>query len=202
MVACLRKGVIETVPLDPPVCLFFGCLIAMASYRQIRRENAQGLSRFVAYGAGFGLWFGLTVTYFYFNYADWMWAYTLDSQSVPTALGWPLFMSILTVAGGLGAFFCQEMIRLGKMGWAWGLAVYALLVEIAIGVIMADQYKHVGTYQEYLAGTAMEAAKHTAFQQAVAIAGPIEGLTFAALVIGLWWKGRQVAKQDSAASHA
>lgn len=174
----------------------------MASYRQIRSENAQGLSRFVWYGAGYSLWFGLTVTYFYFNYADWMWAYTLDSKSIPAAIGWPLFMSLLTVAGGLGAFFCQEMIRLGKFAWAWALTGYALAVEIAIGVLMADQYKHVGTFQEFLQGTAMEAAKHTAFQQAIAIAGPIEGLTLAALVIGLFWRGRKLAQQEKSASHA
>lgn len=189
--------------MDPPVCLFFGCLIALAAHRQIKQENAQGLSRFVWYGAGFGLWFGLTVTYFYFNYADWMWAYTMDSQDVPVYIGWPLFMSVLTLAGALGAFFCQEMIRLGKYPWAWGLTVYALLVEVTIGVLMSRQYQHVGTFQEYMLGTAIKATEHAAFQQAVTIAGPIEGLSFAALVIGLWWRGRQLAKkQANAASHA
>jgi len=181
--------VIKTVPLDIPVNFLIGSLIALAASRGLRAGD-NILGRQFKLAVGYSLWFGLTVTYFYFAYPDWMYGYALPVRWPLLLIGFPLFIAALAVAGGLGALATSVWIARGVRR-PWIPAVYGLLNWAAVMAFMWNQYMSIGTFQEYQLGTAIPLNQHAAIRSAMNIAGPAEIIPAAAIILYLWFSNRK-----------
>ena len=73
-------GILSTVILDPPTALLFGCAVALVSARLIARNPEVEVARTGALGAAWGLFYGLSVGWFFFHRPDWMLAYLKDAR--------------------------------------------------------------------------------------------------------------------------
>jgi hypothetical protein len=178
----------ETVPLDIPVNFLTGSLIMLAAGRGIR-AGADLLGRPFRAAVAYSLWFGLTVTYFYFVYPDWMYAYFLELGWVRLIIGWFVFMAALAAAGACGALATGVWLKRGRR--AWIPALYGLVNWLVVMGFTYDQYFHVGTLAQYRAGQAQPLGEHEAMRRAMSIAGPLEIAPLLLIILVIWVANRK-----------
>lgn len=184
---------IPTVPLDIPNALFFGALIGLFGKRVAKADRPGPLSGPAAWGALVGLLYGVSVTYFYFVYTDWMLSYFMDARSIPVVPVWAVFVATLTAAGWLGALAVQSLFIAGRDLWAWVFSAYAALAFGMVWLVTLDRYMHVGSYDEYMKGIAVRLPDHAAIQRAMAVAGPATAVIVAVPALLLFFRGRKAS---------
>jgi len=104
--------------------------------------------------AVWGFVYAISVGWWFFFRTDWMFVYTLDTSSLPLVPLYLLFLFICTAWAALGGLGVAVLVHLKK--GALGVAAFAAaLLGWGLFLFMTlDQYTHVGTRAEYLAGTA------------------------------------------------
>ena len=144
-----------TFLIDPPFLLFLGYLFAFA----LPLHAATPIIRSRALKAGLITLtiFNMAVVISYLRYPDWMWMYLFSASQ------WSAGARLATLAGGVLIYYILFLY-----GFAWGLRRRvankphawwpALLLLVMSGLVIVpvfEQYFHVGTQAEYLAGHAV-----------------------------------------------
>lgn len=143
---------LATVILDPPTALLFGAALALVSTRLLRARGEAELSRTIALAAGWSVFYGLCVAWFYFVHPDWMFAYLKDARDVPLVPTYLAFVLVLAVHGAAGAAGAGALILRGKQGWALAVVLGAALTLGMAFYLQGRQYVTLGTYAEYHGG--------------------------------------------------
>ena len=145
---------LATVLIDPPTTLFGGAILGLISMRLVQKRGAEEIWRVGALAAIWGLVYGISVGWHFFFRTDWMFFYAMDTSSLPLVPLFALFVFVCAAWGGIGGLSVAALVHAKKTGLAWLAFAGALLGFVLFLFITLDQYKHVGTRAEYLAGTA------------------------------------------------
>ncbi len=145
--------ILATVLIDPPTTLFVGGIVALVSWKLVKASLAE-VWRVGVLSAVWGLAYGIGVGWWFFFRSDWMFAYTTDTSKLPLVPLYLLFVFCCTLWGVLGGLSVGLLVHLKKPALAVTGFASAILGWAYLLFITLDQYTHVGTRAEYLAGTA------------------------------------------------
>ncbi len=145
---------LATVLIDPPTALFAGAILALISMKLLKNKGIDEVWRVGVLSAIWGLVYGISVGWHFFYRTDWMFTYALDTSSLPLVPLFIFFLFLCAAWGGLGGLAAGALIQAKKVALAWVAFAGAFLGWGFFLFITLDQYKHLGTRQEYLAGTA------------------------------------------------
>ena len=145
---------LATVLIDPPTTLFAGGILALISYKLLRTRGIDEVWRVGQLTTAWSFVYGLSVGWHFFYRTDWMFFYAMDTSALPLVPLYVLFVFVCAVWGGLGGLAVAALIHLQKTAMAVVAFSGALFGFVLLLFITLDQYKHVGTRAEYLAGTA------------------------------------------------
>lgn len=145
---------LATLLVDPQTALIAGTIVPLIMTRLLRQQPEVEFPRAVMLGASWGLLYGLSVSYMYFNWSDWMFGYLVDTATFPLVPFYFVFLGSLTFCGGAGAALVASLLRDGKTPLAWAAMVGAWLTLLVVQVPHWDSYSHIGTLAEWKAGTA------------------------------------------------
>jgi hypothetical protein len=188
------SGPLATVILDPTTAMIGGGAIALFSTQLIQRSPDKELGRTAMLGALWGLWYGLTVGWMYFNYPDWMLAYLTDSQKLPLAATYVLFLLVLVLHGLLAALGVAALVQRKQLKVAWAVVLAVIVTNFIIMGVQFDAYTHVGTFAEYWAHQAKPMPEVPRAQMGMTVAGLLAApVGFGALVLRLI-QGRKAAR--------
>ncbi len=140
---------IKTIPLDIIFSFLIGTIFALISKNEIEKNESYKTLGFKLAGI-YGLWFGLTVTYFYFKYPDWMYCYFLDVSLILIIVGWFMFMSALFLAGLSGYLLSASFIKLKLNKFI--LTIYSLVMFGLVFLFTSDRYFVLGNYKQFQSG--------------------------------------------------
>jgi hypothetical protein len=145
---------LSTLLVDPQTALIAGAILPLIMTRLIRQQPEVEFARAVKLGAAWGAMYGLSVSYMYFNYADWMFGYLVDTRGFPVRAFYPVFFLAVVFCGGAGAALTAFFIREKRTVLAYLSPVGAALTLAVVWVPHWDSYSHIGTLAEWRAGTA------------------------------------------------
>jgi hypothetical protein len=165
--------VLATVILDPTTAMIGGCAMAIFSARLIQKSPDIELGRTALLGAAWGLYYGLTVAWMYFNYTDWMLAYLIDAQKVSITGTYIVFVAILILHGGLAALGVGALMQRKKTALAWAILIGIVATNLITIGLQSDAYTHIGTFAEYWAHQAKPVDEVPRAQMGMTIAGAL-----------------------------
>jgi hypothetical protein len=181
--------VIPTLALDLPTAFFIGSLVALVARREVR-ARPDPFGPVFWFAVAYGAWFALVDTYFLFRFPDWMFVYFHDPRVYPMPLVAVLFVSSVVLAAASGEALTQALIARGRTGLGLALFVWGLTAYAAIFAATWDEYMHVATYAEYLAGRARPIAQVPEFARAINVAAILLVVPGAALLAALIRRSR------------
>jgi len=146
--------ILATVLIDPPTTLFAGGILALISMKLLRTRGIEEVWRVGVLSAIWGLVYGVSVGWHFFFRTDWMFFYAMDTSSLPLVPLFVFFLFVCSAWGGLGGLAVGALLQAKRTALAVVAFAGALLGFVMLLLITLDQYKHVGTRAEYLAGTA------------------------------------------------
>lgn len=149
---------LSTVILDPPSALLAGSVVALISFKLVVQKPEREVLRTGAYGALWGLLYGIAVGLPFFRYPDWMLVYLRDSSGTSLVLLYVLFVVTLVASGAAGGLGTAALVAQKKTALAVALCVGALATLGGAALLTSPQYSVVGTYAEYVAGKAVPLA--------------------------------------------
>ena len=160
---------IPTLALDVPTNFFLASLLTLLAGKQIRAGRAETFGKYFWLAVGYAAWFAAVVAYPIFKYPDWMFVYFRDWRAYNWPLVYAAFASSVVVGAACGQLITQALLARGRLALAvlvflWGVAVY-----VAIFHATWNEYIHVGTYAEYMQGTAPLIDSLPAVQKALTI---------------------------------
>jgi hypothetical protein len=144
-----------TVIIDAQSALMAGSIIPLVMTRLIRQQPEVEVPRAIGIGALWGLLYAFSVSYMYFNWTDWMLAYLTDSRTFPVKSFYVLFVLACAFCGAAAAAVSAHLVQHYKMGLAALCVVGAILSWLIVLIPSFHGYSHIGTYDEYKAGTAL-----------------------------------------------
>ena len=175
---------ISTVLLDPPSTLMFGSALALVSGKLIQKNPEAALKRTVAISAVWSAWYALCVGWFFFERADWMFVYLLDTQQVPLVPAFLVFLAVCVAYGvfaalGTGMLMQQKRTAFAVLSVVGAVASWAFIFKIGF-----TQYTHVGTYAQSLKGQVPELLADATMKMAMNIStvGIVAGILLALFV--------------------
>jgi len=125
-----------------------------------------------------------------------MYAYLFSEDAFSLAWVSPAFFLAVVLAGVLGAYVTQSLLRAGRDALAVCNALLGFAAWGFVWYVTWDPYFVVGTYAEYHAGRALASSEVPAFQAATAVcaaAYAVVGLGLAAWMIVAGRKARRAA---------
>ncbi len=174
---------LATVLIDPPTTLFAGGILALISLKLIRTKGIDEVWRVAQLSAAWGLVYALSVGWHFFFRTDWMFFYAMDTSHLPLVPLFAVFVFVCVLWGAIGGLAVAALIHVDKLG----LAVMAFVAELlGFGFflfITLDQYKHVGTTKEYLAGTAKPIMEDAAWVTASNLSPVLFGLAAVGIIV-------------------
>jgi hypothetical protein len=144
---------LATVIIDPPTTLFAGGILALVSWKLVK-TSVDEVWRVGALSMAWGLVYGLSVGWHFFFRTDWMFFYAMDTSALPLVPIYVAFLFVCSIWGGLGGLAVAALIHVKRGGLAIAAFAGSLGGFVMLLLITLDQYTHVGTRAEYLAGTA------------------------------------------------
>lgn len=144
---------LATVIIDPPTTLFAGGILALISWKLVKTSVGE-VWRVGQLSAAWGLVYGLSVGWHFFFRPDWMFFYALDTAGLPLGPAFAGFLFVCTTWGALGGLGVAALIHVKEGALAVAAFLGALGGFVLLLLVTLDQYVHVGTRAEYLAGTA------------------------------------------------
>ena len=170
-----------TVLIDPPTTLFSGAILALISMKLLQKKGIDEVWRVGQLSFVWGFIYALSVGWHFFFRTDWMFFYALDTTGLPLVPIFILFVFVCAMWGAIGGLSVAALLHLKKTGLAVLAFAGAILGFVMLLLITLDQYKHVGTRQEYLSGTAKLISDDPSWVMASNVSPAIFGL--AAIVI-------------------
>ena len=192
-------GTLATVILDPPTALLFGCAVALVSARLIARNPETEVLRTGMLGAAWSVFYGLCVGWFFFERTDWMFAYLKDSREVSLVLAYLVFLAVLAALGGAGGLANAALLRSGKRGAAWALAVGAIVTLGATFWLQWKQYLLVGSFEEYWSGRAGPVQADAVMRLAMNVSGALSAVSAVSVFVARFLQARRLMPGGSAA---
>ncbi len=174
---------LATVLIDPPTTLFAGGILALVSLKLIARNGVDELWRAAQLSAAWGFLYALCVGWFFFHRTDWMFVYALDTAPLPLVPLFILFALVCAAWGGLGALAVGALLLLKRTGLAFAAFASALAGFGLLLFVTLDQYLHVGTRAEYLAGTAKKTLDDPGWVMASNLASAVFGLAAVGIIV-------------------
>lgn len=172
-----------TVLIDPPTTLFAGAVLAFVSSKLIRVRGLEEVSRVGRLSALWGLIYGLSVGWHFFNRTDWMFFYAMDTSGLPLVPIYAVFLFVCAAWGALGGLAIAALLHVKKVGVAIA-ATSSILVGFGLFLfITLDQYTHVGTTKEYLAGVAKKMTDDAQFVTATNISPVVFGIAAVIIIV-------------------
>lgn len=183
---------VATVLLDPPTALLFGCAVALISARLIAHDPWRETRRTALIGAGWGLLYGLSVGWFFFQRADWMLAYLKDAREVALVPAYVVFLLLLAAHGAFGALANAALLRHGRRDLAWVLTVGAILTLGGGFWLQWRQYFLVGTAEQWQDGTAIPLQADATMQVVMNVTGVVSAGSAIALFVWRFLQARRL----------
>lgn len=174
---------LATVLIDPPTTLFAGAVLALISLKLIRGRGMEELWRVGQLAAAWGLVYGVSVAWHFFNRTDWMFFYAMDTSGLPLVPMYLVFLFVCSAWGALRGLAVAALIHVKRVGLAVGATLSAVVGFGLFLFITLDQYMHVGTTKQYLAGTAGKMTDDAAFVTATNISPVIFGLAAVGIIV-------------------
>lgn len=174
---------LATVVIDPPTTLFAGGVLALISWRLVK-ASVDEVWRVGQLSAAWGLVYGLSVGWHFFFRTDWMFFYARDTAGLPLVPIYVAFLFVCAAWGALGGLSVAALIHAKRGALAIAAFVGALGGFVMLLLISLDQYVHVGTRAEYLAGTAKKVQDDASWVMA-SNASTVVFLLAAALIIAV-----------------
>jgi hypothetical protein len=145
---------LATVLIDPPTTLFGGAILALISMKLVQKKGLEEVWRVGQLAGAWGFVYALSVGWHFFYRTDWMFFYAMDTSKVPLLPFYALFVFVCTAWGAIGGLSVAALVHVKQTALAWVTFLGAILGFVMLLFITVDQYQHVGTRQEYFAGTA------------------------------------------------
>jgi hypothetical protein len=174
---------LATVLIDPPTTLFAGGILAFISWKLVKTKGLNEVWRVGQLSAVWGLAYGLSVGWHFFFRTDWMFIYAMDTSSLPLVPLFALFLFLCASWGALGGLGVALLVHLQKPALAVTSFVGAFLGWAFFLFITLDQYKHIGTTKEYLAGTTKLITDDPNWVMASNVSPAIFGLTAVGIIV-------------------
>jgi hypothetical protein len=171
-----------------------GAAVALFSTQLIARSPEVEVGRTGLLGAAWGLWYGLTVGWMYFNYPDWMLAYLVDAEKVPLVPTYVLFVAMLALHGALAALAAAVLVQRKKVALGWALLGGILVAQFSIMALQFDSYTHIGTFAEYWAHQAKPVDQVPRAQTGMTVAGLLATPVALGILAMRFIKGRKAAR--------
>lgn len=174
---------LATVLIDPPTTLFAGAVLALISLKLIKSRGLDEVWRVGQLSALWGLIYGFSVGWHFFNRTDWMFFYAMDTTGLPLVPIYLVFLFVCAAWGAIGGLAVAALIHVKKVGLA---VAGTLSIVVGFGLflfITLDQYTHVGTTKQYLAGTAGKMTDDAAFVTATNLSPVIFGLAAVGIIV-------------------
>ncbi|MGA9521928.1 MAG: hypothetical protein WBV82_10705 [Myxococcaceae bacterium] len=191
---------LATVLLDPPTALLFGCGIALVSARLIARNPQTEMLRTGLIGAGWGLFYGLCVAWFFFERPDWMFAYLKDAREVSLLPAFLVFVFILAMHGAIGALAGGALLVRGRRALAWALTAGAMVTLGGGFWLQWRAYVLLGTYEAFHAGQAVALQSDAAMQRAMNLSGLATAVSAIALFVLRFLQSRKLSAAEAGQS--
>lgn len=188
---------LATVILDPPTALLFGCAVALISSGLIARDPERETMRTALFGAGWAVFYGLCVGWFFFARSDWMLVYLKDAREVPLVPAFIVFLLILAAHGAVGALANAALLRRGHRGLAWAVMVGGILTLGGAFWLQSRQYFLVGTWAEYHAGTAVPLPTDATMQVAMNVSGALSAVSAIGIFVYRYLKARRAILSEA-----
>lgn len=147
-----RKEGAKTFLIDLPIVILFGMLFSF--FERSERYRNLFASPYFWHGLFFVTIFNAAVLYGAFFYPDWMWMYFLDTPPRSWQVLAYLLCFFYYAPYLLGFFFGYELKNASYFLW-WCLVLGLLCTEGWLVVKLFDQYRMIGTREEFLNGTAL-----------------------------------------------
>lgn len=174
---------LATVLIDPPTTLFSGAILALISMKLVQKKGVGEVWRVGQLSFAWGLIYALSVGWHFFFRTDWMFVYAMDTSGLPLVPLFVLFVFVCAAWGGLGGLSVAALLHAKKMVFAWLAFAGALLGFVLFLFITLDQYKHVGSRAEYLAGTARLVTDDASWVMASNVSPAIFGLAAVGIIV-------------------
>ncbi len=174
---------LATVIIDPPTALFAGAILSLVSMKLIRTRGQGELWRVAQLSAAWGALYALCVGWFFFNRTDWMFSYALDTSRVPLVPVFAFFVIVCAAWAVLGALGVGALVLLQKTGAALAATALAIGGFALLLYVTLDQYTHIGTRAEYLAGAAKPIMEDGAWATASNLASAVFGLAAVGIIV-------------------
>jgi hypothetical protein len=185
-------GILTTVILDPPTALLFGCVVALVSAQLIARNPESEVLRTGVLGAGWSVFYGLCVGWFFFQRPDWMFAYLKDARDVSLLPTYLVFLVVLAAHGAAGGVATAALLRNGRRGAAWALTVAALITLGATFWLQWKQYTLLGSFEEYWSGRARTIHADASMRLAMNVSGALSAVSAASVLVARLLKVRRL----------
>jgi hypothetical protein len=180
---------LATVVIDPPSVVGLGAIFTLFAARSV--AAGAPLPRSVWIGALVGGWMGLCFGLHAFKYPAWMLCYLADPRSLPTAAWYPVFLAAMIGSGALGAWLAHRFIAAGRKRAAVGLAASMLLLWLALFALTLKRYIAIGTYDEYLAGTARPLSEQPSVMDDFNVVTVVTAVPLLSLLAVIIWRNRK-----------
>jgi hypothetical protein len=174
---------LATVLIDPPTTLFGGAILALISMKLVRTKGMDEVWRVGQLSAAWGLVYGISVGWHFFYRTDWMFTYALDTSTLPLVPLFVVFLFLCAAWGGLGGLATAALLHAKKTALAWVAFAGAIGGWGFFLFITLDQYKHIGTRAEYLAGTSKLITDDPNWVMASNVSPVIFGLTAVGVIV-------------------
>lgn len=174
---------LATVVLDPPTALFVGGILSLVSIKLVRKEGLAEVWRIGQLAGAWGVVYALSVGWHFFFRTDWMFFYALDTSTLPLVPMYVLFVLICAIWGALGGMGVAALVLVNQVKLAWLAFAGAFLGWAYFFVATLDQYQHVGTRAEYLAGTAKHIMDDSQWVMASNVAPAIFGVVGVGILV-------------------
>lgn len=145
----------------------------------------------------FATFFALSVQWFLFRWPDWMYSYFVPASELPPGVVSPFFFVAVVAAGTVGAWVTIQLLRSGRTALAMANTLLGLGFWIAIWAATWDRYFHVGTWADWMAGTATPLAQAKAFGLEMNVAGALQGAAGVGTAAWLFVQGRRVRARSA-----
>ena len=151
----VRRMMLATVLIDPPTTLFAGGILALISWKLVKTRGLDEVWRVGAALGGVGPGLRRSRSAGTSSSAP---TGCSSTRSTPRRCRWcrctSLFLFLCATWGAIGGLTVATLVHLKKPAMAWRAFGAGILGWAFFLFITLDQYKHIGTTREYLAGTA------------------------------------------------
>jgi hypothetical protein len=186
--------VLATVILDPTTAMIGGAAVALFSAQLIQKNPQAEIGRTAMLGAAWGLWYGITVGWMYFNFPDWMLAYLVDAEKVSLVITYAVFVAILVLHGMLAALGVSALVQRKQYIFAGAVLACVIVTNFVIMGLQFDAYTHVGTYAEYWAHLAKPMPEVPRAQMGMTVAGILAAVPGLSMLGVRFVQGRKAAR--------